>query len=155
MSEQDFRRRLFKMATEESYRIMHEALGLTSTASSQPAPEFTRDMLLEMQRKLREYEPPVPLGNMFLIGRIADTTLLKNAIEKADPLRRVTTRQYNDMTSGLVILLIDKPRKSLWKLEQPTVIKVYLESLEQTLAQWERDGAELAELIRRLEAAQK
>lgn len=155
MSEEEVRRRLFEMAMEESDKLMREALGITSNVGSQPAPELTRDMLVEMQQQLRKYEPPIPLGDMYLIGRTGDTALLKNAIEKADPHRRVTTSQYNEMTRGLVILLIDKTRRSLLKMEQPTIIKVYVETLEQTLAQWERDGAELAELIKRLEAAQE
>lgn len=134
-----------KLLRETNEKIMREGLGLGTYNNSllQPTSPTKSDIQAMLRNMAAKYQSPILLGDIYLVGRAGDTALLRRAIERVEQTR-IYEGRWEDGPESLVIIT-----SSIGK----QIIKVYLESPEQTFAKWEAAGESLTQLIERLKIA--
>lgn len=163
MSETDeLRRKIEEQMRDTEKRLLSDVFMTTATdnALAQPA-ELTVDLLARMREQLRSAPPPI--GNILLIGRLEDIAVIHRLIEDASGSWKPTIREgrYNGGPDKLVLVVIGEVGafdglrwiNDIRQRKQPQIIKVYLESAEETFRKWKTAGEDLAQLIERLDRA--
>lgn len=164
MSETDeFRKQIEQQMHEMERRLLGDTLvtGRTNTVASEPA-ELNVDTLKELHEQLGQAVRHI--NNIMLIGRYEDTAVLRRLIEDTSGYfpPKIREARYNSGPDKLVLMVVGDFSPSFSVLQwdrqwrtQPQIIKVYLESAEETFRRWKAAGEDLGQLIQRLEAANK